>query len=376
MNGFSFARLAAVLQKEWRQMRRDPMTIRLTLILPMIQLFLFGFAINANPRHLPTAVVSADHSIYERTLLTALINTKYFDLRPYNTIAAADTALKRGDVLFVLQIPPDFAREVSRGAKPQILMDADASDPVAIGSATAALAALNATVLNRDLPPNLRVAPPPAPPFQLILHARYNPEQITALNIVPGLIAVILTISTLILTSVAITREREQGTLENLLAMPVRPIEVALGKIVPYVGLGYAQTILVLALAVGVFGVPVRGSLLLLLGSLGLFIACNLALGLAFSAVAKTQMQAQQMAQFAFLPSMMLSGFLYPFAGMPVWARAIGVCLPITHALRIARGILLKGSGWGAVWPDLWPMAAFALVVGAIAVRLYRETLD
>ena len=376
MNGFSFARLAAVLQKEWRQMRRDPMTIRLTLILPMIQLFLFGFAINANPRHLPTAVVSADHSIYERTLLTALINTKYFDLRPYNTITAADTALKRGDVLFVLQIPPDFAREVSRGAKPQILMDADASDPVAIGSATAALAALNATVLNRDLPPNLRVAPPPAPPFQLILHARYNPEQITALNIVPGLIAVILTISTLILTSVAITREREQGTLENLLAMPVRPIEVALGKIVPYVGLGYAQTILVLALAVGVFGVPVRGSLLLLLGSLGLFIACNLALGLAFSAVAKTQMQAQQMAQFAFLPSMMLSGFLYPFAGMPVWARAIGVCLPITHALRIARGILLKGSGWGAVWPDLWPMAAFALVVGAIAVRLYRETLD
>ena len=376
MTGFSFHRLAAMLRKEWLQMRRDPMTIRLTLILPMIQLFLFGFAINANPRHLPTALVSADHSVYERTLVSALVNTRYFDIRPYPSAATADEALRRGDVLFVLEIPPDFSRLVDRGEKPRILMDADGSDPVAIGSATAALGALNAAVLNRDLPPNLRSAPPPAPPFQIVLHARYNPEQITALNIVPGLIAIILTISTLVLTSVAITRERETGTLENLLAMPVRPSEVALGKIIPYVGLGYAQTVLVLALAVVVFGVPVRGSVLLLMLSLGLFIACNLAIGLTFSTIAQTQMQAQQMAQFAFLPSMMLSGFLYPFAGMPGWARAIGEVLPITHALRIARGILLKGNGLAQIWPDLWPMAAFALVAGAIAVRLYRETLD
>ena len=376
MTGFSFRRLAAMLRKEWLQMRRDPMTIRLTLILPMIQLFLFGFAINANPRHLPTALVSADHSVYERTLVSALVNTRYFDIRPYPSAATADEALRRGDVLFVLEIPPDFSRLVDRGEKPRILMDADGSDPVAIGSATAALGALNAAVLNRDLPPNLRSAPPPAPPFQIVLHARYNPEQITALNIVPGLIAIILTISTLVLTSVAITRERETGTLENLLAMPVRPSEVALGKIIPYVGLGYAQTVLVLALAVVVFGVPVRGSVLLLMLSLGLFVACNLAMGLTFSTIAQTQMQAQQMAQFAFLPSMMLSGFLYPFAGMPGWARAIGEVLPITHALRIARGILLKGNGLAQIWPDLWPMAAFALVAGAIAVRLYRETLD
>ena len=376
MTGFSFRRLAAMLRKEWLQMRRDPMTIRLTLILPMIQLFLFGFAINANPRHLPTALVSADHSVYERTLVSALVNTRYFDIRPYPSAATADEALRRGDVLFVLEIPPDFSRLVDRGEKPRILMDADGSDPVAIGSATAALGALNAAVLNRDLPPNLRSAPPPAPPFQIVLHARYNPEQITALNIVPGLIAIILTISTLVLTSVAITRERETGTLENLLAMPVRPSEVALGKIIPYVGLGYAQTVLVLALAVVVFGVPVRGSVLLLMLSLGLFIACNLAMGLTFSTIAQTQMQAQQMAQFAFLPSMMLSGFLYPFAGMPGWARAIGEVLPITHALRIARGILLKGNGLAQIWPDLWPMAAFALVAGAIALRLYRETLD
>ena len=376
MTGFSFRRLAAMLRKEWLQMRRDPMTIRLTLILPMIQLFLFGFAINANPRNLPTALVSADHSVYERTLVSALVNTKYFDIRPYPSAEAADEALRRGDVLFVLEIPPDFSRRVDRGEKPQILMDADGSDPVAIGSATAALGALNASVLNRDLPPHLRSAPPPAPPFQIVLHARYNPEQITALNIVPGLIAIILTISTLVLTSVAITRERETGTLENLLAMPVRPSEVALGKIIPYVGLGYAQTVLVLALAVVVFDVPVRGSILLLMLSLGLFIACNLAMGLTFSTIAQTQMQAQQMAQFAFLPSMMLSGFLYPFAGMPGWARAIGEMLPITHALRIARGILLKGNGLAQIWPDLWPMAAFAIVAGAIAVRLYRETLD
>lgn len=375
MSGFSWGRLIAMLQKEWLQMRRDPTTIRLTIMLPLIQLFLFGYAINANPRHLPTAVVSADHSIYERTLITALANTRYFNLRPYKTMAAADEALRRGNVLFVLDIPPNFARRINRGDKPQILMDADGSDPVAIGSATAALVALNATVLNRDLPPNLRTATP-APPFQIVLHARYNPEQVTALNIVPGLIAVILTISTLVLTSVAITRERETGTMENLLAMPVRPIEVTLGKIIPYVGLAYVQAALILLVSVVVFGVPVRGSVLLLLGSLGLFIACNLAMGLAFSTIARTQMQAQQMAQFAFLPSMMLSGFLYPFAGMPVWARVIGECLPITHALRICRGILLKGNGLAEIWPDLWPMVLFALVVGAIAVRLYRETLD
>ncbi|MGH7042003.1 MAG: ABC transporter permease [Acetobacteraceae bacterium] len=376
MSGFSAARLAAVLRKEWLQMRRDPTTIRLTILLPLIQLLLFGYAINANPRHLPTAIVSADHSVYERTLVTALANTRYFDLRPYQTEAAADDALRRGNVLFVLDIPPNFARRINRGDKPQLLMDADGSDPVAIGSAAAALVALNATVLNRDLPPNLRTPPPPAPPFQIVLHARYNPEQVTALNIVPGLIAIILTISTLVLISVAITRERETGTMENLLAMPVRPIEVTLGKIIPYVGLAYVQAVLILILAVAVFGVPVRGSVVLLLGALGLFIACNLAMGLTFSTIARTQMQAQQMAQFAFLPSMLLSGFLYPFAGMPGWARAIGECLPITHALRICRGILLKGNGWADIWPDLWPMAVFALVVGAIAVRLYRETLD
>ncbi len=375
MGGFSFARFLAVLRKEWLQMRRDRATVGLTVFLPLIQLFLFGYAINANPHHLPTGVVSAEHSAYERTLVAALQNTGYFDVRTIPTEAAAEQALARGEVMFVLHIPPDFTRRIDRGERPSVLMAADATDPTAIAYASSALVALNANVLNRDLPANLRAAVP-LPPFNIVLHARYNPEQITALNIVPGLIGLILTFSTLVITALAITREREAGTMENLLAMPVRPVEVMLGKIVPYVALGYVQVLLILTIAVLVFAVPVRGSVVLLLLALGVFIAGNLALGLTFSTVARTQMQAQQMAQFALLPSFMLSGFMFPFQGMPVWARAIGEIMPLTHALRICRGVLLKGNGLAQILPDLWPMALFALVAGAVAVSLYRETLD
>jgi len=375
MTGFSFRRFLAMLRKEWIQMRRDPTTIALTVAVPLLQLFLFGYAINANPRHLPTGVISAEHSRYERTLTTALANTGYFDIRSFATEREAELALARGDVLFVLNIPPDFARALDRGEKPSVLMDADATDPTAIGYATAALAALGANVFSRDQPAILGTQTT-APPFEIVLHARYNPEQVTALNIVPGLIGLILTFSTLVITALSITRERESGTMENLLAMPVRPAEVMLGKIVPYVGLGYVQTLLILTTSVVVFAIPVRGSVLLLLAALGVFIACNLALGFTFSTLARTQMQAQQMAQLALLPSFMLSGFMFPFQGMPVWARAIGELMPLTHALRICRGLLLKGNGLTEIFPDLWPMALFAAVVGVIAVRSYRETLD
>lgn len=255
----------------------------------------------------------------------------------------------------------------------ELLMDADATDPTAI--ATAAAVALNATMLNRDLPMVMRVQPA-QPPFQIVLHARYNPEQLTALNIVPGLIGLILTVSTLVMTSLAITRERETGTMENLLSMPVRPVEVMLGKIIPYIGLAYVQTALILTVSVLVFHVPMRGSIPLLLLALGVFIACNLAMGFTFSTMACTQMQAQQLAQFGLLPSMMLSGFMFPFQGMPQWARWIGEAVPLTHTLRICRGVLLKGNGLAQIWPDLWPMLLFATVVGAIAVSLYREMLD
>jgi len=375
MTSFSFARFIAMLQKEWLQMRRDPMTIGLVVMLPLMQLFLFGFAINTNPHDLPTGVLSADHSTYERTLTAALQNTGYFRIRSFTSEQQANEALADGDVLFVLEIPPNFARSVDRGEHPSVLLDADATDPVAIGNATAAVAALNANVLARDLPPNMQTTPP-QPPFSIVVHARYNPEQITALNIVPGLIGTILMMSTLVITTLSITREREAGTMENLLAMPLRPIEVMLGKIVPYIGLGYVQVLLIIGVSSLAFQVPMRGSLLVLLGALGVFIAGNLALGITFSTLARTQQQAQQLAQFSLLPQMMLSGFMFPFQGMPTWARAIGELLPLTHILRICRGVMLKGNGFAEIAPNIWPMALFALAMGVVAVLCYRETLD
>ncbi len=375
MTNFSFPRFIAMLRKEWLQMQRDPLTIGLVVMLPLMQLFLFGFAINTNPHDLPTGVLSADHSQYERTLTVALQNTGYFRIRDFTSEQQANEALADGEVLFVLEIPPNFARSVDRGDHPSVLLDADATDPVAIGNATAAVAALNANVLARDLPPNLQTTPV-QPPFNVVVHARYNPEQITALNIVPGLIGTILMMSTLVITTLSITREREAGTMENLLAMPIRPIEVMLGKIVPYVGLGYVQVLLIVGVSALAFQVPMRGSLLVLLAALGVFIACNLALGITFSTLARTQQQAQQLAQFSLLPQMMLSGFMFPFQGMPGWARAIGELLPLTHILRICRGVMLKGNGFAEIAPNIWPMALFALVMGVVAVLCYRETLD
>jgi ABC-2 type transport system permease protein len=374
VNGFSFKRFLAVLRKEWIQMRRDPMTVRMIIALPVMQLFLFGYAINVTPKNLPTGLLSASHSKYERTIVAALQNTGYYDIRTLASEAQAEQALTQGEVLFVINIPPNFDRLVDRGEKPTILADADATDPSTIGYATAALPAITAA-LNRDLPSSLQSVPT-QPPFQFTLHARYNPEQLTALNIVPGLICIVLTVSTLIITTLSITRERERGTMENLLAMPVRPIEVMLAKIVPYIAVGYVQVVLILTISALVFQLPIRGSLGLLMVTLGLFIASNLALGLTFSTVATNQMQAQQLAQFTLLPSFMLSGFMFPFRGMPFWAQWIGELFPTTHAMRIVRGLLLKGSGVPALAPELWPIAAFTLIVTAIAIWSYRETLD
>jgi ABC-2 type transport system permease protein len=374
VTGFSFKRFLAVLRKEWIQMRRDPMTVRMIIALPVMQLFLFGYAINVTPKNLPTGLLSASHSKYERTIVAALQNTGYYDIRTLASEAEAEQALTQGEVLFVINIPPNFDRLVDRGEKPTILADADGTDPSTIGYATAALPAITAA-LNRDLPPALQSVPT-QPPFQFTLHVRYNPEQLTALNIVPGLICIVLTVSTLLITTLSITRERERGTMENLLAMPVRPIEVMLAKIVPYIAVGYVQVLLILTISGLVFQLPMRGSLPLLMATLGLFIASNLALGLTFSTVATNQMQAQQLAQFTLLPSFMLSGFMFPFKGMPFWAQWIGELFPTTHAMRIVRGLLLKGSGVPALTPELWPIAAFTLIVTAVAVWSYRETLD
>ncbi len=374
MNGFSIARFLAVLRKEWIQVRRDPFTLRMIIVLPVLQLFLFGYAINADPKHLPTGLLSADHSQYERSIVAALHNTGYYDIRMLNSEAEAERGLADGELLFVVNIPPNFARSVNRGEPPTVLMDADATDPSAIGNAAAALGALT-TALDRDLPPALR-SQPARLPFQFTLHARYNPEQLTVLNIVPGLICIVLTISTLFVTTLSITRETERGTMENLLAMPVRPIEVMLAKVVPYIVIGYVQVVLIMAIAMTVFGLPMRGSFVLLTVALGLFIASNLALGITFSTIARTQMQAIQMAQFTLMPSFLLSGFMFPFRGMPVWAQWAGELFPVTHALRIVRGVLLKGNGVAEIVPELWPIAAFTLVVVVIATWSYRVTLD
>jgi ABC-2 type transport system permease protein len=374
MTGFSFQRFLAVLRKEWIQVRRDPFTLRMIIMLPVMQLFLFGYAINADPKHLPAGLLSADHSKYERTIVAALKNTGYYDIRELSSEAEAERGLADGELLFVVNIPPNFERSVDRGEKPAILLDADATDPTAIGNAVAALGSLT-TALDRDLPLTVRSGPPNTP-FQFSVHARYNPEQLTVLNIVPGLICIVLTISTLFVTTLSITRETERGTMENLLAMPVRPIEVMLAKVVPYIVIGYAQVVLIVAIAAAVFGLPIRGSLVLLSLALGLFIASNLVLGVTFSTVARNQMQAIQMAQFTLLPSFLLSGFMFPFKGMPIWAQWAGEFFPVTHALRIVRGLLLKGNGFAEILPNLWPMVVFTLVVAAIATWCYRETLD
>lgn len=374
MNVFSFRRFAALLRKEWLQMLRDPITLRFIIALPMMQLFLFGYAINSNPKNLPTGLLSVEHSKYERTLIAALRNTGYYDVSVLSSEAEAERGLAQGEFLFVINIPPNFDRSVDRGEAPSVLIDADASDPTAIINATAALAALPAA-LNRDLPPVRQKEPAPEP-FQFVVHARYNPEQLTVLNIVPGLICIVLIFSTVFVTALSITRERERGTMENLLAMPVRPIEVMLAKIVPYVFVGYVQVVLILLISAFVFEMPVRGSIILLLVSLGLFIAGNLALGITFSTVSENQMQAIQFAQFTLLPSIFLSGFMFPFKGMPVWAQWAGEVFPTTHAIRIVRGLLLKGNRLPEILPELWPIAFFTLVVVMVAIRFYRETLD
>ena len=374
MNGLSFPRLLALLRKEWIQVRRDAMTLRIIIAIPIMQLFLFGYAINSDPKNLPTGLLSSDHSKYERTIVAGLKNSGYYDVRPLASEAEAEAGLARGDLMFVIALPPGFDRAVDRGESPSILIDADATDPSAIGNATAALASIGAE-LQRDLPP-IRQSQPQTPAFQFVVHARYNPEQLTVLNIVPGLICIVLTFSTLFVTTLSITRERERGTMENLLAMPVRPLEVMVAKITPYLVIGYVQVALILIASALFFQLPIRGSIPLLLFALGLFIGGNLALGVFFSTISANQMQATQLAQFTLMPSFLLSGFMFPFRGMPVWAQWAGEIFPTTHAMRIVRGMLLKGNGWSEIAPELWPIALFTLCVVTIAAWFYRETLD
>lgn len=374
---FSIARLWAIVVKEFAQMRRDRLTFGMMVGIPLLQLILFGYAINSDPKHLPTAVLLADHGPQGRTLLHAIQNSGYFDfVRQVETEAQGHEVIARGEVQFVVTIPENFTRGFLRGDKPVILIEADATDPAATGNALAALKNLSATALQNDLKGPLAFLSASDGPVEVRIHARYNPEGITQYNIVPGLMGVVLTMTMVVITGLAMTRERERGTMENLLSMPTRPLEVLIGKIIPYILVGYIQAALILSAARFLFHVPMVGSLPLLLVVTFVFIAANLAMGITFSTVAKNQLQAMQMAFFFFLPSLLLSGFMFPFRGMPVWAQMIGEVFPLTHFLRIARGILIKGNGLAEVVLQLWQIALFAVIALFIAVKRYRRTLD
>ncbi|MBC3872103.1 ABC transporter permease [Undibacterium flavidum] len=377
MNRFSLARMLAVFIKEFQQMMRDRLTFAMAVGIPIMQLIMFGYAINTDPKGLPTALVNLDHGPLARSFSAAVQNTGYFRIDHAGfSEREAEALVENGKVQFMLVIPPDFSQKLIRGEKPSILLSADATDPSAAGNAISALNAIVPLALRHDLIGPLRYLQNTAPAYEVRIHKRYNPEGLSRYNIVPGLIGTILTMTMVMLTSLAMTRERERGTMENLLATPVRPAEVMVGKILPYVLIGYIQLTVIISAAFVIFDVPMVGSLPLLLTLIGVFIMANLAVGFTFSTIAKNQLQAMQMTFFFFLPSILLSGFMFPFRAMPVWAQSIGEVLPLTHFLRIVRGILLKGNSVAQLTQELWPMLVFLFVAGFIALKRYRQTLD
>ena len=374
---FSLSRLAAIIRKEFVQMGRDRLTFGMMAGIPMMQLILFGFAINQDPKHLPTGLVNGDTGPLSRAIVARMQTSEYFHLvEPDLSEVQANEMLSRGDLQFVVHVPVGFERDVRRGTQPSLLIEADATDPSATSHGLASMEEIGARAARdilRGSSSELIAAPPP---FGVRVHARYNPEAHTAYNIVPGLMGVILTMTMVMITALAMTRERERGTLEMLLSTPVRPIEVLVGKIIPYIFVAYIQIGLILVAARLLFQVPMEGSLLLLLVSALVFVLANLGVGVTFSTIARNQLQAVQMAFFFFLPSILLSGFMFPFRGMPEWAQHIGSVLPITHFLRIVRGIMLKGNGWFEVAPEVGKMALFLVASLTAAVSRYRRTLD
>ena len=376
MTAFSPTRVLAVLAKEFIQLTRDRLTYAMLLGVPVVQLLLFGYAINTDPKQLPTAVLVQENSVFARSALSAIRNSGYFDIvAQVRTPAEIDTLVRQGEVQFAVTIPGDFSRRVVRGDKAQLLVEADASDPAATGGAVAALATLPAKALRHDLVGSLAPDATP-PPFEVVVHRRYNPENITAHNIVPGLLGVILSMTLVMMTALGVTREQERGTNESLLATPVQPLEVMVGKLAPYVVVGLVQTVVVLTLARLLFDVPMRGGWLGLGVGVMLFIIGSLSLGFLISTVARTQLQAMQLSFFYMLPSILLSGFMFPFRGMPDWTQALGTIIPVTHFLRVVRGALLKGQSFADMGPSLLALGIFVCAVAALALARYRTTLD
>lgn len=377
MNAFSPARAWAVLVKEFTQMRRDRLTFGMMLGLPVIQLMLFGYAINSDPKHLPTGVYVEDDGRFPRSILEAMRNSGYFSIGAVaGSQAELDRMMALGKIQFAVTIPADFSRRLVRRQDPQLLVEADASDPTATSGGLAALAQLPAQALAHDL--TGAIAPPPgAPaPFEVVVHRRYNPEGLSAYNIVPGLLGVVLSMTLVMMTALGVTREVERGTMESLLATPVRPLEVMAGKLAPYVLVGLVQTVVILTLARVLFDVPMQGGWLALGTGTMLFIVGSLALGFLISTVTRNQRQAMQLSFLYIMPSILLSGFMFPFRGMPGWAQAIGSAMPVTHFLRIVRGALLKGHGFAEMWASLGALGLIVLAISALAVMRYRTTLD
>jgi ABC-2 type transport system permease protein len=366
-------RTFAMVIKEFIQLRRDRVSFAMIVMIPVMQLLLFGYAINTTPRNLPTAVLLQEDSDLARSILKALQNTSYFSFtREVHDVAEFDNLLLSGKVLFGVEIPRGFERAVRRGDYPAMLVAADATDPVAAGAALSALGVIVQTALQHDL----FTGDPPIMPFEIRAHARYNPAGSSRLNIVPGLVGTILTMTMLIFTALSVTREIERGTMESLLSMPIKPVEIMLGKIIPYVLVGFIQASLIVSIGILLFGVPVLGSIAMLALLSTLFITTNLSIGYTFSTIVQNQLQAMQLSMMFFLPSILLSGFMFPFAGMPVWAQYVGEGLPLTHYLRIVRAIMLKGATLPNLQNDALALAGLMLLAMTIAVTRFRRTLD
>jgi ABC-2 type transport system permease protein len=377
MMGISISRILAVLTKEFTQLVRDRLTYAMIIGIPIFQLLLFGYAINTDPKHLPTAVLVQDQGDFSRSVIASLRNSEYFNIiDAVRTPGELNRLIEQGSVQFAITIPGDFTRRVVRGETPQILVEADASDPAATGPAVAALNVLPQYALRHDLKGPLAPQGSSKQPFEVVVQHRYNPENVTAYNIVPGLVATILTMTLVMMTALAMTREVERGTMETLLATPLRPIEVMVGKLTPFVMVGVLQATIILSMARILFGVPMAGGWAALILGLFLFIVGSLALGFLVSTVARNQLQAMQMSFFYFLPSILLSGFLFPFRGMPQWAQWLGSLLPVTYMLRVVRSAMLKGVGIAEALPSLAALSLFMVIVASLAVRAYRTTLD
>lgn len=374
---FSAGRILAVMHKELIQLWCDKPTLTMIIFMPIMQIVIFGYAINMDPKQLPTAIYMRDDSLLSRSFISGLQASDYFNI---NAMVHSDEEgrklLQMGQSQFVVSIPENFQKDIIRGKHPEILIEADATDPVAIGNALASLAGILETVLHRDLKGSLAFLQKTPAAYGLVVHRAYNPEGFTRYNVIPGIIGLILTMTGIMMTAMALTRERERGTMENLMAMPVRPSEIMIGKIMPFLLIGFVQTFIILGSARWLFAIPILGSVWLLSFGVLLFFLCNLALGFTISSFSRQQFQALQLSVFVFVPSILLSDFAFPFRGMPQWAQWIGSCMPMTYFIRFARGIMLKGSILSEVLPQINALVIFLVITMSIAMLLYKRTLD